>query len=559
MARNMLSLLMLLIVPLAAGAGPYPDRFVWLFGWNLSREGDVAAIEQVLQTAGRHRLNGAVVSLGLDTLCTKREEYFRRLEAVRQACENNRLELIPAIFSVGYGGAALAHDRNLAEGLEVVDAPFVAGGGEARMVIDSGLILVNGGFEDHKGNRLAGYRFHDQPGIISFVDTQVKRSGAASLRLENFTASPHGHGRVMQEIRLRPNRCYRITVWARTQDLQPAAAFRVQVLAGGRTLAPRTFRLQPTGDWRKFTTIFNSMGHESARVYAGVWGGRSGRLWLDDLAIEEIGPLNVLHRPGTPVTVRSGDGSRTYVEGRDYAPLVDGRYQVSSVDREAIPLKLLPGGRIGDGQRLLVSWYHSMAINESQVTVCMAEPGLYEIWDHEARLLAERLRPRRVMLNMDEVRMGGTCQACRGRDMAQLLGECITRQVQIIRRHMPEAQIYIWSDMLDPTHNARGDYYLVEGSFAGSWNHVPRDLTVAVWGGAPREKSLRFFAEQGFPMLVACYYDADDLAQVRSWLELSRQTPGVRGFMYTPWQRKYELLGPFGDLVGEPEPDGTRQ
>jgi hypothetical protein len=157
------------------------------------------------------------------------------------------------------------------------------------------------------------------------------------------------------------------------------------------------------------------------------------------------------------------------------------------------------------------------------------------------------------------VRMGGTCQACRGRDMAQLLGECITRQVQIIRRHMPEAQIYISSDMLDPTHNARGDYYLVEGSFAGSWNHVPRDLTVAVWGGAPREKSLRFFAEQGFPMLVACYYDADDLAQVRSWLELSRQTPGVRGFMYTPWQRKYELLGPFGDLVGEPEPDGTRQ
>jgi hypothetical protein len=45
-------------------------------------------------------------------------------------------------------------------------------------------------------------------------------------------------------------------------------------------------------------------------------------------------------------------------------------------------------------------------------------------------------------------------------------------------------------------------YYLVEGDFTGSWQHVPKDLVMAVWGGEPREKSLRFFAGQGFPMLV---------------------------------------------------------
>ena len=102
------------------------------------------------------------------------------------------------------------------------------------------------------------------------------------------------------------------------------------------------------------------------------------------------------------------------------------------------------------------------------------------------------------MLNMDEIRMGGTCRACRGRNMGELLGECITRQVQILRRHMPGAEVYIWCDMLDPNHNAHGDYYLVEGDFTGSWKHIPKDLTIAVWGGAPREKSLRFFADQGF-------------------------------------------------------------
>ena len=81
----------------------YPDRFVWLFGWGLGKDSDVAEISRVLESAGQHGCNGAVVSFGLDTLCQKSADYFRRLEEVKQACERNHLELIPAIFSVGYG------------------------------------------------------------------------------------------------------------------------------------------------------------------------------------------------------------------------------------------------------------------------------------------------------------------------------------------------------------------------------------------------------------------------------------------------------------------------
>jgi hypothetical protein len=181
----------------------------------------------------------------------------------------------------------------------------------------------------------------------------------------------------------------------------------------------------------------------------------------------------------------------------------------------------------------------------------MAEPALDEVFDHEARLLTEHLQPRRVMLNMDEVRMGGTCRACGGRDMGELLGECVTRQTQALRRCNPNVEIYVWSDMLDPHHNAHGDYYLVDGDFTGSWNHVPKDLRIAVWGGEPREPSLQFFAEQGFQTLVACYYDADDLKDVQRWLTLARHTRNVRGFMYTPWQKKYALLPAFADLLQE--------
>jgi len=161
--------------------------------------------------------------------------------------------------------------------------------------------------------------------------------------------------------------------------------------------------------------VFNSFGFDKVRLYAGMWQGRAGRLWLDDWSIEEIGPMNVLRRSGTPVTVHSEEGDTTFVEGEDYQPLEDPRFSPWNADHEAPALRLVEGGRIKPGQRLRVSWYHPMLIHDSQVTLCMAEPELYEIYDREARLLAEHLQPKRVLLNMDEVRMGGTCAACAGR------------------------------------------------------------------------------------------------------------------------------------------------
>ncbi len=534
---------------ISVSGGEYADRFVWIFGWNLSRDSDAVEITRLLDTASEHGINGAVVSFGLDTLCQKSPEFFRRLDQVKQSCEKRRIELIPAIFSVGYGGSVLAHNRNLAEGLPVIDAPFVAEGPEARFAPDSSAGMANGGFEESSENRLAGFRLQDRPGAVSFVDRQVKHGGNSSLRMERFDPQPPGHGRIMQELKLHPHRAYRMSLWVRTDGLEPASGFRMQVLAGRRNLSSQKLSVASTSDWRKVTMVFNSHGFETVRAYAGVWEGRRGRVWLDDWTLEEIGPFNALHRPGTPVTVRSDDGSRTYTEGKDYARLEDPRYSLRSLDRPWPGLRLLPGGTIRDGERLRVSWYHSMSINDSQVTVCMGEPELYEIFEHESRLLAQHLRPRRIFLNMDEVRMGGTCEACRGQNMGALLGECITKQTRILQRHNPNARIYVWSDMLDPNHNAHGDYYLVEGDFTGSWTHVPRDLVIAVWGGAPREKSLQFFDDLGFETLVACYYDGDDLEDAKGWIRIAGARQRVRGFMYTPWQKKYELLPAFGDLL----------
>lgn len=533
-------------------ADRFADRFVWIFGWGLDQDSDVTDITPILETAAKHRLNGAVVSFGLDNLSKKSPEYFKRLDQIKKACEDNHLELIPSFFSIGYGGGALAHNRNLAEGLPVENAPFIVKEGVGRLSDPVGVSLKNGGFEEFEGNKFKAFNFCDQPGEVSFADTEVKHSGKASLRLENFTANKDGHGRVMQSVQVQSNRCYRVSVWVKTENLQPANEFRMQVLAGDRSLAPRDFHIPSTTDWRKISMLFNSLDFDKVGLYAGLWGGKSGKVWLDDWSVEEVGPVNVLHRPGTPVKVTSDDGATVFEEGKDYATLQDPQLNPFHDDGEAMPLKVLPGGRIHDSDRLRVSWYHSILINDSQVTLCMAEPELYKIFEEETKLLAEHLQPRSVLLGTDEIRMGGTCQACKGKDMGELVGECVTKQVAILRDHIPSVEVYLWADMFDPNHNAHGNYYLVKGDFTNSWQHVPKSVIMAVWGGEPREASLHFFADQGFRTLVACYYDAPDLKNVEGWLQIARQTRKVRGFMYTPWEKKYELLADFGDLVRKP-------
>lgn len=528
----------------------YPYRWVYV-SRSLHGDSDVADIKSIVKTASEHGLNGMVLAAGLDRLGLQPPDYFIRLEQVKRICKQRNVEIIPIVFSVGYGGSVLAHDRNLAAGIPVKDALFIVENRKAHLVADSLVKIVNGGFEEYAGNRLRGYRFHDRPGEVSFIDKDVFKSGEASLRFENFGRYEHGHARVMQEVKVQPHRCYKLTCWVKTDSLQPESSFRISVLSSeGRNLAPWDPRVPSTTDWRQIVMGFNSLDYDRVRLYVGVWGGRTGRFWVDELKVEEVGLLNVLRRPGTPVTVRSEKTDVTYKEGRDYAAKQDPRLNFR-FDHEPAVIEILPGSRIKNGQRLCVSYYHGMAINRGQVTACMSEPRVYEIWRKQTRLIHKHLASSKYLLSMDEIRAGGACQACKKRrmTMGQILGDCITKQVRIIRNVNPDAEVLIWSDMLDPNHNAHNNYYLVDGDFTDSWNYIPKDLVIVCWYYRKRNESLKFFSSLDFRTLAGAYYDGDTLDNPRGWLEVLEQTPKACGIMYTTWRNKYELLVPFGDLV----------
>ena len=131
---------------------------------------------------------------------------------------------------------------------------------------------------------------------------------------------------------------------------------------------------------------------------------------------------------------------------------------------------------------------------------------------------------------MDEVRTGGSCEACkkRGLTLGQIAADCVTRQFDLLRKVDPKAEIFVWSDMLDPNHNANPDrkyYYLAEGNYAGSWNHVPKELVIVCWFYEKRIQSLKHFSSLGFRTMAGAYYDADNLDNPNGWLEAFHNTP----------------------------------
>jgi hypothetical protein len=324
----------------------------------------------------------------------------------------------------------------------------------------------------------------------------------------------------------------------------------------GRTLSFQEGGLEPSKDWTKLEVVFNSQDQSQINLYVGLWGAKSGTLWVDDLAFEEVSLVNVLRREGCPFVVASEDGKTTYVEGRDFEPVADlklgqvpyaGEY---SFDHVGPTIRLKPGSRIKDGDRLRVSWYHPCLVLSGYTACCLAEPKVYDLLRDQARRIEDLFHPKTVFMQHDELRVANRCRACLARKMTagQLLAENARRCTAILKETSPGARAVVWSDMFDPNHNAvKGPYYLVNGSLEGSWEGLDRSVGVVNWNGGKARASLEFFARRGHEQVIAGYYDADD--NFATWDAARKGVAGVVGFMYTTWSSRFGDLERYGKLI----------
>jgi len=558
-------ILVLFVVGLLSACAPADERFPYRWfriSRSLNSDSDVDEIAEVARIASESGLNGMMLSGNFSAIDGQPPEYFARLNKVKEVCDGYGIETVPIFLSAGYG-SGLSYDKNLAAGIPVTDALFVVRGQQAGLEPDHEVEIVNSGFENSQEDELKGFTSPSKLGEVAWSDREVFKEGRFSLRLENFAKFSRESGRLNQVVSVRPYRSYVLSCWMKTEGMDPPRPFslghiRLEVLGqpDGRRLQYHDPEVPTDTDWIQVSVGFNSWGYEQVEFSIGAWSSENGKFWIDDLQINEVGLVNVLRRPGTPVVVRGEKSGTAYEEGKDFAQIVDPELN-HKFDHQGPAIELLPNSGISSGERLRVSWYHSMTLYQRQVSVCMSEPKLYEIWSSQVRLVAEKLAPKKYFLSMDEIRAGGACAACKakGLSMGEILGDCATKQYQMIKEVSPEAEVFIWSDMFDPHHNGQQEerkfYYLVDGRFNDSWNHIPKDMIIGVWGRRVRTKSLEHFSGLGFKTIAAAYYDTDDLKDVDGWLEALESTPGGLGIMYTTWLDKYDLLPDFGELISQ--------
>ena len=457
---------------------------------------------------------------------------------LKVAAKANGLDLVAIVM----GGA---RDRNYVEGVPVKDAVFVARDGRAALQPDTTAQLLNGDFEAAKGNHFQGWAWQDDEGITTFADHNITHGGKTSLRMENIGQNQGQHCRLCQPIKLQPFRQYRISFWVKTENLSPADA-EIKVLSSDakNSISFETFHVQSTQDWKSYDLVFNSLSYDQGLFYLGCWDGKSGKLWWDDVRIEEIGLVNVLRRPGCPLVLRGDDGT-VYEEGRDYERAVDRVLNPWQPYHDPPVVKLPPSSRIREGARLRVSYYHPLIVYEDRVNYCLSEPKVFADWEEEVRQADALLHPAAYFMSHDEIRVMNQCALCQSKNMTagELLAWNVREAAGIIRKIRPDAEIWVWSDMFDPQHNAVDHYYAVNGTLAGSWKGLDKDIGLVNWNGGLKGKNCAFFASLGLRQVLSGYYDSDeDGSGIAQWLANTKEVPGIVGTMYTTWEDKYGAM-----------------
>jgi len=569
-------LALIVLLSLTAGCGRAGNstlKYRWVYiCYSLTENANVPIVQKIMTRAKAAGYNGIWLSeYHLQEIDLMDKSYLQNMEQIKKTARDLGLELYPEICTFGCAWPLLAHNPNLAEGCPIKDAVFQAKNGVANLVPDS-TKLVNGGFDQLQGSNFAGWDKLQAQGPNTFADTVTAHSGTQSLRIE-------GRCQLLQEIKVTPYHLYHVSLWIKTLDAgrRPGVDIEVDAPTGWNIAYPFS---EPTStqDWTKYEFDFNS--YDNSRVKFNLSTGRgNGKIWIDDLNLEEVGLVNLLRRDGCPLAVKGTDGT-VYKEGQDFQPVSDpllGYSQHAPVGNKistfGLPLKsgstgwydvyhtppaihLTPNSRIKEGQKLLVSYYSDFpTTHHEEINACFSHPETYKLVDKQISTTKALLEnPHGYIMGHDEIRNAGWCELCQARKMTagELLADNFKKCADIVHKNDSNAAVFTWNDMFDPNmnaakdpwHNGSNHYYLVNGNYWESWKGLSKDVIVLNWN-QNNDKSLKFFADLGNSQMLIGYYD-DDPGKITGWLKQAQDMNApVVGVVYCTWAKEYKDLEAF--------------
>ncbi len=459
--------------------------------------------------------------------------YFKNVARVKQLAVQNEIEIVPALFSIGYSNDILGRDVNLVEALPVRGLPLVVRGGVAVVDDPAAPALPGGDFSDPKK-----WSWKD--------DTVVFENNTARVTDAKTNA------RIVRKLALQPYRQYHLSVWIKTDAFRGSAEVKVLPPEGRASLTWSHLGVKATQDWTQHHVVFNSQENTAADLMLGAWGGGAGTLVWRDARLEEVAFLNMPRRAGCPLAITTAEG-KALVEDTDFEPLKDPALGMKPYAGEFDIYHTPPPLRtkLPDGTRLLASYYHAMTVHDGQTMICPSEPKTYDLLRDQAVRMHKLWGAHGYMMSHDEIRILNHCAACEARHLTpgQIIADNVHRCIALLREINPGGRIYTWSDMFDPNHNAVAkNYYLVKGDLTGSWEGLDKDVIVLPWYFEKRAESLKFFAARGNRQVIAGYYDAKP-ERIREWLAATEGVEGVIGVMFTTWRNNYTDLEAFAKAV----------
>jgi len=526
----------------------WEKRMVRIFV-NHGSEDRVSRAIEVMERAKKVNYNGVfIVDPRISWWWKENPRFAERWRANAQLVRDKARELGLEYIIHVMGAGVLYNDVNLATGYPIVAAPLKAQDG--KLIPIQNASIKNGSFDIYSDNRFDGW-FYDNPGVVSFVDESVVKDGNASIRFENISANPHGNARVIHKLNVVKYQQYRLRFWVKMENLSGRFNATVRKADMSRVLQKQhyaepseqssyfhQFLQNKTADWCEQTVAFNSLDSELVNIYIGIGGGTQGKFWLDDVRIDCVPTLNVLRRKSLPLRLESADTG--YEEGTDFQRIVDphlggepwrGAY---GVYHEGPEIELTADSRIKDGQEVSLSCYHALTMPRAEINCSMIEEKVYDIHADEVKHARDVLNPDGYLVNYCEMRTGGwePNEMAQFKTSGELFAYSIRRCYDIISKNNGGKPVYVWSDMFDPHHNARENYYLVNNTIEGSWEGLDRDIIILTWH--PKGDGVRFFSERGHKQVISGYTYGDVEGDYAIWMERIGDAEGVIGTFFYP-------------------------
>jgi len=210
------------------------------------------------------------------------------------------------------------------------------------------------------------------------------------------------------------------------------------------------------------------------------------------------------------------------------------------------------GSRLVPGDAVQVDYYAVAPIYGYEVGACLTAEGTHD-WMSETTAALDEIfvESPGVLMAYDEMRHLNTCAGCQatGLTPGELLAWHTGVANQMVLDVRPGADIYVWSDMFDPTHNAVDGYYLVDGDLSGTWDGLQEENIVMNWHHLTTG-SLAHFEALGLRQVIAGYYDSGDgSGSAAEDLVAAGGVEGVVGYMYTTWGADYTELEAYAETI----------